>query len=189
MGGRGVIVVVIALVLGILILKNGFSSSASPGGSSSASHATTTTTAVAGTTTAAAPPTTAVDKSKFTVIVANASGISGAAGRLTDKMKSDGYVMAPATTAKAQQSQSAVYFISGYDAQGADVAAYLNIQGAQPMPSPPPVDIGQAQVLVMEGKDIASSASSTATTAKASSSTTAKPPATTVPNTSTTKKG
>ena len=83
------------------------------------------------------------------------SGISGAAGRLTDKMKADGYVMANPVTAKSQTQQTVVYFVSGYDAEGADVASYLNVGAAQPMPNPPPVEIGQAQVLVMEAKDIA----------------------------------
>jgi hypothetical protein len=180
MGGRGLIVVAIALILGILILKNGFSSSATPGGTTAPKNSTTTTAPAQSTTTAPAATTT-VDRSKFTVLVANASGVSGAAGRLTDKMKSDGYVMAPATDATTKADQTVVYYVNGYQAQAADVAAYLNVGPPQAMPSPPPVkDLGQAQVLVVEGRDIASSAGTPA------SSTTAKAASTTAKSTSTT---
>src|SRR5437870_3175894 len=109
MAARGVLVVVIAALLGILILKNGFDSSATvdTGGSTA-----TTSTAPATTTTVAATTTT-VSKASFTVLVANASGTQGAAGRLTDKMKADGFTMAPPGTATAKADTTKVYFLSG----------------------------------------------------------------------------
>src|SRR5262245_14897007 len=95
MAARGVLVVVVAALLGILILKNGFDSSASvdTGGS------TGTSTTAAATTTTVAATTTTVNKASFTVLVANASGTSGAAGRLTEKMQADGFTMAQPVTA------------------------------------------------------------------------------------------
>jgi hypothetical protein len=155
MAARGVLVVVIAALLGILILKNGFDSSASvdTGGSGA-----TTTTATA-TSTTIATTTTTVNKASFTVLVANASGTQGAAGRLSEKMQTDGFTMAQPVTATAKSDTTKVYYLSGYEAAAASVASYLAVGAPEPMPEPKPVaDLGQAQVLVVEGRDIASSA-------------------------------
>ena len=166
MAARGVLVVVVAALLGILILKNGFDSSASV--STGGSTATTTTTPATSTT--IATTTTAVDKASFTVLVANASGTSGAAGRLSDKMQADGYTVAQPVTATAKVDTTSVYYLSGYEAAAQSVASYLAVGPPAPMPEPKPVaDLGQAQVLVVEGRDIASSAATpqqTTTTAK-----------------------
>jgi hypothetical protein len=161
MAARGVLVVVVAALLGVLILQKGFDSSATvdTGGST----ATTTTSALPATTVPAT--TTTVNKATFTVMVANASGTSGAAKWLSDKMAADGYTMAAPSTATTKSDVTAVYFLSGYDAAAANVAAYLNVGTPAPMPDPKPVtDLGQAQVLVVEGRDIASSGSTPATT-------------------------
>jgi hypothetical protein len=193
--GRGVIVVIIAFVLGLLVLAKGFDdNSVSAGGGGTA----TTTTVPAPTTTAPAQTTTTeVNKASFTVVVANGSGISGAAGRKTEELKGQGFTMAPAANSKAQVATTAVYFIAGYEAAGAAVAQVLQVQ-PQAMPAAPPADLGQAQVLVLLGKDIASDAPGQAptTTAKAAATTakpataTTKAPATTAKaaNTTTTKK-
>jgi hypothetical protein len=175
--GRGVIVVIIAFVLGLVVLAKGFDdNTVSAGGGGSA----TTTTVPATTTTAPAQTTTTeVNKASFTVLVANGSGISGAAGRKTEELKGQGFTMAPAGNAKAQVATTAVYYIAGYEGPGAAVAQVLQVQ-PQAMPNPPPTDLGQAQVLVLLGKDIASDAPGqvTTTTAKAAA-TTAKAAATT----------
>ena len=155
MAARGVLVVVVAALLGVLILKNGFDSSASV--DTGGSNATTTTTAA--TTTTIATTTTAVDKASFTVLVANASGTSGAAGRLSEKMQTDGFTVASPVTATNKVDTTVVYYLSGYEAAANSVASYLAVGAPQPMPEPKPVaDLGQAQVLVLEGRDIASSA-------------------------------
>jgi hypothetical protein len=155
MAARGVLVVVIAALLGILILKNGFDSSASVNTGGSAS----TTTAPAATSTTIATTTTTVNKASFTVLIANASGTQGAAGRLTEKMQADGFTMAQPVTATGKADTTKVYYLSGYEAAAATVASYLAVGPAEPMPEPKPVaDLGQAQVLVVEGRDIASSA-------------------------------
>jgi hypothetical protein len=153
MAARGVLVVIIAALLGILILKNFDDSSANV----DAGGAATTTTAPATTTTVAATTTT-VNKASFTVLVGNASGTQGAAGRLTEKMQTDGFTMAQPVTATSKSDTTKVYFLSGYEAAAASVASYLAVGAPEPMPEPKPVqDLGQAQVLVIEGRDIASS--------------------------------
>jgi membrane-associated protease RseP (regulator of RpoE activity) len=152
---RGVVVVVVAALLGILILKNGFDS----GATVSTGDTTETTQATEATTTTVAATTTTVNKASFTVLVANASGVSGAAKRLSDKMATDGFTMAEPATATAKADVTKVYFLSGYDAAATEVAAYLNVGPPEPMPEPKLVpDLGQAQVLITEGRDIASSA-------------------------------
>jgi hypothetical protein len=191
---RGVIVVVVAFVLGLLVLAKGFDdNSVSAGGGATA---TTTTVPAPTTTTAAQTTTTEVNKASFTVLVANGSGISGAAGRKTEELKGQGFTMAPAGNAKAQVATTAVYYIAGYEAAGAAVAQVLQVQ-PQAMPNPPPTELGQAQVLVVLGKDIASdapgqvtttSAKAAATTAKTTATTKASTPTTAKPGNSTTTK-
>jgi len=137
---RGAVVVIVAVLLGVWILTKTVP------------------------TTAAAPATTAVDKASFTVIVANASGTSGAAGRKSDAMKADGYQVAEPVTNQTKSDTTTIFYLSGYEAAAQNVAAYLNISDIQPMPTPPPVDLGQAQVLVNLGRDIASEAATQVTT-------------------------
>jgi hypothetical protein len=158
---RGAIVVIIAVLLGVWILTKIDSSTAVDTGGGTSS---TTTVATTVPTTAAAPATTAVDKASFTVIVANASGTSGAAGRKSDAMKADGYQVAEPVTNQTKADTTTIFYLSGYEAAAQNVAAYLNISDIQPMPTPPPVDLGQAQVLVNLGRDIASDAANQVTT-------------------------
>jgi LytR cell envelope-related transcriptional attenuator len=158
---RGAIVVIIAVLLGVWILSKVDSSTAVDAGGGTSSPTTVATTVA---TTAAAPTTTAVDKASFTVIVANASGTSGAAGRKSDAMKADGYQVAEPVTNQTKSDTTTIFYLSGYEAAAQNVAAYLNISDIKPMPTPPPVDLGQAQVLVNLGRDIASDAANQVTT-------------------------
>ena len=155
MAARGVLVVVIAALLGILILKNGFDSSASvdTGGSSA------TTTTPAATTTTIATTTTDREQGQLHRPRRQRVGHAGAAGRLTEKMQADGFTMAQPVTATTKVDTTKVYYLSGYEAAAGSVASYLAVGPPEPMPEPKPVaDLGQAQVLVVEGRDIASSA-------------------------------
>jgi LytR cell envelope-related transcriptional attenuator len=158
---RGAVVVIVAVLLGVWILSKIDSSTAVDAGGGTSS---TTTVATTVPTTTAAPTTTAVDKASFTVIVANASGTSGAAGRKSDAMKADGYQVAEPVTNQTKADTTTIFYLSGYEAAAQNVAAYLNISDIQPMPTPPPVDLGQAQVLVNLGRDIASDAANQVTT-------------------------
>ncbi len=158
---RGAIVVVIAVLLGIWILTKIDDGAAVDAGDGSSATTTVPTTIP---TSATAPPTTVVDKASFTVIVANASGTSGAAGRKSDAMKADGYQLAEPATNQTKSDTTTIFYLSGYEAAAQNVAAYLNISDIQPMPTPAPVDLGQAQVLVNLGRDIASDAANQVTT-------------------------
>jgi hypothetical protein len=158
---RGVLVVAVGLLLGFLILRNVNSGGAVDNGGGGIA---TTTTAAGGTTTTVAAPTTTADLKSFVVVVANASGTSGAAKRKGDAMKAEGFQIADPVTNNTKADTTTIYFLSGYEGAAARVAAYLNISDVQAMPTPAPVDLGQAQVLVNLGKDIAADAPNQVTT-------------------------
>ncbi len=122
--------------------------------------ATTTSTSVAPTTTIAYVTEGA------TVLVANASGINGAAGRLTDRLASVGFTTAAATNSSAavgQLSVTRILYVAGDDAAKA-VADSLKeafgggdievAEAAIPVPTESG-ELGDATVLVLMGNDIA----------------------------------
>lgn len=97
------------------------------------------------------------------VLVANASGVTGAAALLSQELSAYGFHMADPTNAAAFDERldvSKVYFLPA----GADVAASIGrIMGnvsVSPLPTPAPIrggpdKLGEATVVVMLGKDIA----------------------------------
>ncbi|MBV8462769.1 MAG: LytR C-terminal domain-containing protein [Acidimicrobiales bacterium] len=106
-------------------------------------------------------------------LVANGSGVTGAAAAFTARLKSAGWTTLPPTNTTTQVSSSHVYYGPGQQAAAATAAAQLHIPASSvaPYSSAVPVStIGTAQVIVVLGPDIASS--STTTTSAGSSSTT-----------------
>ena len=152
MAGRTVFVVLVALGLGLLILKYGFDDSS--GGTASGGATTTSSTS---TTIETSTTTTTVNLANTQVLVANASGVSGAAGKITTQLKDKGYTTLPATNAKQTGvATTTVYYQPGYEAQAGQVAQSLGVTTTAAMPSPPPVaSLGEADVLVVVGKDLA----------------------------------
>jgi hypothetical protein len=153
MAGRGVFVVLLAGGIGLLVLKNGFADS---GGSTSPSSPTTT--AATGTTTTAAgattQPTTVPANAPYTVLVANGSGIQGAAARVTNFLKTKQIQTLPPVDASQKNfAETVVYYTPGYQAQAQAVAQQLGGVQVAAMPNPPPVaSLGGANVLVVVGK-------------------------------------
>ena len=187
--GRGVLLLAIALVIGIVLLNAvddqppGTDLAASSGGQSEGSGdeaAATTTTVPTTTTVAARPP------AEVKVIVANASDVKGAAGTANDQLKAAGYNgLSPTNAAKV--AESSVYFTAGYDKEAAAIAATLGLPATsiKPLPTPPPVDPKTANVVVVLGADHAARfAAPAATTTAPTTATTAK--ATTASTTTTT---
>lgn len=181
--GRGIVLLAVALMIGILLLN---ATDADPpgtrvttepsgaaddggdgddGGGGDAAAATTV------------PPTTMAPRApqEVKVIVVNASGVKGAAGKASDMLKPPGYnVLAPTN---ANNSESAVYFSPGYEADAAAVAAALGfaLSTVKPLPTPPPIpDSKGAHVVVIVGRDQGSrfGASPTTTTARSGAATT-----------------
>jgi hypothetical protein len=104
-----------------------------------------------------------VDPSTVTVLVANASGLPGAAGTITTDLGSAGFLTsAPANaTIVDDPAVTVIYFVGNQEAAGVAVAEALGLDAdsVQPMPDPLPVDdMRGATVLVMLGTDLAPSA-------------------------------
>ncbi len=155
-----IVLAVVAVVIGFLILNNitddGGSSSSS--GGSAADVATTTIDTGLTTTTAPSTTTTSLVTEGATVIVANASGVGGSAGRMTDTLELAGFTMGDPTNATSGQiEESIVYYDPGIAAAqdvADSVALVMGRLVVETVPTPPPVQggsLGDAGVLVMLG--------------------------------------
>ncbi len=178
-----VVVAVIAAALGFFILKQVSDDGGSSGGATSPTDAATETTVPASTATTAA---TTVEKASFQVVVANASGVGGAAGKLTTDLQARGYKTLKATNVAAGTPQAAtttVYYTTGSQAAADAVLAELGLAGpAQPIPATgfvvPEADRAGANVVIVLGKDLAGKA---LPSSSAASSTTTAPGTVTLP--------
>jgi LytR cell envelope-related transcriptional attenuator len=157
---RGLALIATAVVLGLFIVRNGFDTPTSADDGAPTTEVGSGTTAPPGgdgatTTTTAAPA--ARPPAEVTVIVANASGVSGAAGELTSTLASQQYQTVPETNAPESVAATQVLFTSGFDADAPGVATAIGApaESVAPMPDPPPVELGGAQILVLLGPDLA----------------------------------
>jgi hypothetical protein len=159
---RGAILVAVAVVIGVLLLRDDDTATTQVAvGSDTAGEiddgngdqnegedpdATTTTT------TEAPRPAAEVK-----VLVANGSGVNGAAGGTTDALEALGYVTG--TPANAERVPATiVYFTTGFEAEADALAAAIGApeDSVTPMPAVAPVDDLQlANVLVHLGPDLA----------------------------------
>lgn len=93
------------------------------------------------------------------VLVANGSGVSGAAGELTDRVGEAGYETAQPANIRDDGTVrgSTVYYAEGYAAEANALAATLTPPPpVAPMPDPAPVDdLRGATVLLVVGPDLA----------------------------------
>lgn len=98
---------------------------------------------------------------EVSVLVANASGISGAAGRAGNQLRSLGYSTPEESNASAAEVTT-LYFVEGFDAEALDVATIFAVDPANVKPMPDPVPtierIGEAEVLLLLGPDKATTA-------------------------------
>jgi len=155
-----IVLAVVAVVIGFLILNNITDDGGSSSSGGSASVDVTTTTIDTGLTTTTAPSvtTTTLVTEGATVIVANASGVPGSAGRMTDTLALAGFTMGEATNSTTGQIEvSVVYYDPGIAAAqdvANSVALVMGGLTVETVPTPPPVDggsLGDAGVLVMLG--------------------------------------
>jgi hypothetical protein len=189
-----VVVAVIAAALGFFILKQ-VSDDEGGGSATPGTDASTETTVPASTATTTAPT---VDKASFQVVVANASGVGGAAGKMTTDLQARGYKTLKATNVAPGTPQAAtttVYYTAGSQAAANAVLAELGLAGpAQPIPATgfvvPDADRAGANVVVVLGKDLAGKAlPSQAATATTAPGTVTLPAGGTSPNATTTTAG
>jgi len=184
-----IVVTVIAVVVGFFILKSIRDDGGTGGGGGApatvAPDASSTTLSTATTLT---PVTTAPAdvKTGTKVVVANASGVGGVAGKMTDEIKAAGFDTGKATNSTGPKlSTSVIYYDSTNPAAqpvAETLARTMGLAAPQPVPTPIPVTGAKLEdgsgVLLMLGTDKANKplagapSSSTATTAAAATTTT-----------------
>jgi hypothetical protein len=154
---RGALLIGVAVILGAVLLAQSFKDGGSPVAASSNPTSTVKRTDASTTTTAVPQP---HDPATVKVLVLNGSGKSGIAKAGADQLKAANYTtLDPANASTgAPVAASVVYFTPGYDADAQQIAAKLglNPSAAQPLPSPPPPEVGDprdANIVVLIGTD------------------------------------
>lgn len=157
---RGVVLVAVAVVLGFFVLRAMHNTSA-PVSTATGSGTTTVTTAPAaggGKATGTTAAKTARPPSQVTVVVANASGVKGAAAKQTNTLKAAGYKTGtPGNGPKGLSlTQTQVLAAPGYEAEARNLATLLGKPNAmKPLGNPPPVPLNGANILILLGADLA----------------------------------
>lgn len=155
---RGVVLVAVAAVLGFFLLRAIDDSGSgivveteTPSGEDAAAA---TSTESSDTTAAPIRP-----QAEVIVIVANASGVSGAARTQTDRMTQAGYqAVEPANAPEGMElATTEILPSAGFEQEAARLATELGLpaDAVKPMTDPPPVDLAGANILVLLGTDIA----------------------------------
>lgn len=160
-----IVVAVVAVVLGFLILRD-LRDDDGPSAGPNTTEPTTPDSASATSTTTLVPEstTTTIVTQGAQVVVANASGAAGTAGKWTTALQTRGFSVgepANAAGAEARLDVTKVYVVAGSEAVAQSVANVLGGLVVEPMPATVPTQsgsIGTATVLVMLGKDIAEKA-------------------------------
>lgn len=155
----GVLIIVVAVVIGVVLLFRGLSAPETTTASDPDNDVTVTTVDRD-----APPPTDGAQATvpdgptpgEVTVLVANGSGVAGLAGQTSGTLEADGYVVLPPTDALGTAAMTRVYFTENFDAAARAVASALGLpeSAVVPLATPSPVaDIATAQVLVVLGAD------------------------------------
>ena len=174
---RGAALVVVAVLIGLFLLRNGLDTSEaittngggdgpSADGGDPSDGTTDEGPDDTTTTTVALRPATEVP-----VIVLNDSGVAGVAGRYSDFLAAAGYPLTNPEGANAEVAGDAattlVHFAPGFEAEAAAVAALIGAPDTvvpTALPTPPPGPIASASVVVVIGTDIAGVTPTTAAT-------------------------
>jgi hypothetical protein len=159
--GRGVAIVVVAVVIGVLLLP---SATRAPLAANASTAAPTTTVAHAGGTPShgqhtSPSTTTTILPSTVKVLVANATTTSGVAGDVTRFLSSKGFGTLTATNALVKVTASQIFTVGGATAAVQAVAAALNLPATsiEPAASSAPVSsTAGANVVVIVGPDLVS---------------------------------
>jgi hypothetical protein len=135
-----------------------------------ASGPTTTTATTTANPTGHHPSTTTTSSthppSTVPVLVANASGVSGAAGTVTSQLQVGGWNMQPPVNATARVATSHVYYVAGQQSAATAIATALHLPTSAVAPyttAAPVSSIGTAEVVVVVGPDLASPSATTTT--------------------------
>jgi hypothetical protein len=166
---RGAALVVVAVVIGLLLLREGLDTSeaitTNGGNDTSSADGDAAADGTDTTTLALRPP------AEVPTIVLNDSGIAGAAGAYSDVLASLGYTLTNPDGANADAPGDAaatvVYFAPGFEAEAAAAAVAVGAPdtAVAALPATPPGPIAGASVVVVVGTDLASVTPTTAATA------------------------
>ncbi len=158
-----IVLAVVAVIVGFLILNNITDNGGSNAGGGitpvdSAPVDSSGTSVAENTTTTTTEPPLVTDGA--TVVVANASGVGGSAGRMTTELAALGFVMATATNSTQTGLEASIVqydpSIAAAQAVAESVARAMGGLTVETLPTPPPVDGGSlegAGVLVLLGTD------------------------------------
>lgn len=156
--GRGLLLIAASVVLGLILLSQGFDDGAA---TSSRASNTGDTADVSSETTQTLPLETipdALDPSQVPVVVSNAAGISGLAGEVSSQLQALGYITSEPETAAELSDFTTVYYQPDFEAEAIAVANALGYpaeQVVQPSPSPAPAGDGVTEVvIVVLGADV-----------------------------------
>ena len=176
---RGAALVVAAVLLGLVLLRNGLdtsevvTSSPSDGSSDGSGDAGTDDATDTGdettTTLAARAP------AEVSVVVLNGTSVGGAAGKYSTAIGSAGYQMLEPADAATKIPATQVYFTPGFEREAAAVALAAGAPATVTptlLPTPPPGEVGTANVVLIIGADLASLTPTTVTTVPATGDTT-----------------
>lgn len=97
--------------------------------------------------------------SEVTVLVANSTDVTGAAGRITVSLTAEGYpTLTPATVSGFDRSE--IWFVEGYGAEATRLAERLEIfpEDVGPIPGDPGFAVGGADLVVILGPGLAENA-------------------------------
>lgn len=149
-GRTGIVVVVLAVLVGVVLLATAYGDSTSEIDAPSKESAATTIPSTTTTTVAGRPA------AEVKVKVVNATNVTGLATRTRDTLLARGYTQVSVGDSQNIQERTSVYYQPGFEAEGQNVARALglSVEIAQPLPEPPPASIGEANVLVMAGLDL-----------------------------------
>lgn len=164
---RGMILVVVAFLVGLMLLWKG-GGDASEGAASDANLPDVT--APEGTDEVPAddgeaPPSTAVAPGELQVMVANGAGVRGLAGDVAGRLQNVGFPNTTAVDATQQVTATQIYFVEGLENDAVVIAGGLGFAADRvaPMPGAPPVtSLAENQVLVVLGPDAQSGEGDTA---------------------------
>lgn len=105
--------------------------------------------------------TTIPNRTGFKIIVANSSGVQGAAGQMTTALQGEQFVVSQPINADpsvGRLTTTVVYYVPGFESAATMVADVLGGVQILPVPVPPPIEggsLGESVVLVMLGTDLA----------------------------------
>jgi hypothetical protein len=160
---RGLILVVVAVVLGaILLIKGGGIGFDQSGEDLTIESEGDTPTEQTTTTTTQAAPSTSVAPAELTVVALNGAGINGYAASAQQFLSVAGYTSTTAATAATQATTTTIYYAPGYEADAMAIASLLGLDAGAVQPLPEGTQLARTatdvpadvDVVVLLGPDV-----------------------------------